>query len=236
MFSRSVFLSGENQIGQTLWRRAGECDILVTMQRKDFRVMLKRRVFLGRVAAFGAFSIVPARVLRGETAPSNQLTRALIGFGSIAHSANHLPFKGSRLIGLCDPYVARVKAGLAAAEKLLAEGKGDLPDLVYFTDDYLAAGALISFARHGVRFPEDVRFVSLATKGFEPVWWQELTRLEWDWAAQGEELARRIAEFLDAKTARVDAKMSPTYIIGDTFPKELGRALGIETVGVKEEK
>ena len=77
--------------------------------------MLKRRDFLGRVAAFGAFSIVPARVLRGETAPSNQLTRALIGFGSIAHSANHLPFKGSRLIGLCDPYVARVREGLKCA-------------------------------------------------------------------------------------------------------------------------
>ena len=79
--------------------------------------MLKRRDFLGRAVAFGAFSIVPASVLRGETAPSNQLTRALIGFGAIAHSANHLPFKGSRLIGLCDPYVARVKEGLAAAEK-----------------------------------------------------------------------------------------------------------------------
>ena len=110
------------------------------------------------------------------------------------------------------------RAGLAAAEKLLAEGKGNLPDLVYFTDDYLAAGALISFARHGVRFPEDVRFVSLATKGFEPVWWQEITRLEWDWFVQGEELARRIVEFLEAKTDSIDAKMSPTYIIGDTFP------------------
>ena len=77
--------------------------------------MLNRRDFLGRVAAFGSFSIVPASVLRGETAPSNQLTRALIGFGSIAHSANHLPFKGSRLIGLCDPYVARVQAGLKCA-------------------------------------------------------------------------------------------------------------------------
>ena len=79
--------------------------------------MLKRRDFLGRAAAFGAFSIVPARVLHGATAPSNQLTRALIGFGSIAHSANHLPFKGSRLIGLCDPYVARVQAGLKCAEE-----------------------------------------------------------------------------------------------------------------------
>ena len=43
----------------------------------------------------------PAMVLLGADAPSNQLTRALIGFGSIAHSENHLPFKGSRLVGLC---------------------------------------------------------------------------------------------------------------------------------------
>ena len=109
------------------------------------------------------------------------------------------------------------RAGLAAVEKLLANGS--LPDLVYFTDDYLAAGALISFARHGVKFPKDVRFVSLATKGFEPVWWQELTRIEWDWFSQGEEIARRIIDFLESRTERIDAKMSPKYIVGDTFPK-----------------
>ncbi len=77
--------------------------------------MQNRRDFLRGAAAIGAFAIVPASVLRGETAPSNQLTRALIGFGAIARSANHLPFKGSRLIGLCDPYDDRVKAGLKAA-------------------------------------------------------------------------------------------------------------------------
>ena len=114
-------------------------------------------------------------------------------------------------------YVQR--AGLAAAEKLLAKGKGALPDLVYFNDDYLAAGALVSFARHGVRFPDDVRFVSLATKGFEPVWWQELTRIEWDWFAQGEWVARRAIDFLESRTECVDAKISPTYIVGDTFPR-----------------
>jgi len=76
-----------------------------------------RRSFLKRVAATSAFSIAPARVLFGANTPSNQLTRALIGFGGIAHSKNHLPYKGSRLIGLCDPDQLRVKAGLAAAEK-----------------------------------------------------------------------------------------------------------------------
>ena len=76
-----------------------------------------RREFLKSAAAMSLFSIAPAGVLRGETAPSNQITRALIGFGCIAHSENHLPFKGSRLIGLCDPYEARVKAGLYHAEQ-----------------------------------------------------------------------------------------------------------------------
>ena len=76
-----------------------------------------RREFLKGAAAIGAFNLIPAKVLWGATAPSNQLTRALIGFGQIAHSANHLPFQGSRLIGLCDPFDCRVAAGLACAEK-----------------------------------------------------------------------------------------------------------------------
>ena len=114
------------------------------------------------------------------------------------------------------------KNHLAAVEKLLAKGKGVLPDLVYFTDDYLASGALISFARHGVRFPDDVRFVSLATKGFEPIWWQEVTRLEWDWFAQGGEIARQIVNLLDSRTECIDEKMSPAYIVGDTFPAAQG--------------
>ena len=110
------------------------------------------------------------------------------------------------------------RAGIAAVENLLVEGKDTLPDLVYFTDDYLASGALVSFSRHGVRFPEDVSFVSLATKGFEPLWWQEVTRLEWDWFAQGEELARRVVDMLESRTGRVDAKISPKYVTGETFP------------------
>ena len=62
--------------------------------------MFTRREVLKTAAGASLFSIVPAGVLRGETAPSNQLTRALIGFGCIAQSGNHLTLKGSRLIGL----------------------------------------------------------------------------------------------------------------------------------------
>jgi DNA-binding LacI/PurR family transcriptional regulator len=109
------------------------------------------------------------------------------------------------------------RAGLAAAERLLADGKAALPDLVYFTDDYLASGALVSFARHGVRFPRDVRFVSLSTKGFEPVWWQDVTRIEWDWFKQGEVLAERAVELLERRGTSIDCTISPEYIAGATF-------------------
>ena len=78
---------------------------------------LPRRTFLKRAGALATFSIVPARVLRSETAPSNQLTRALIGFGGIAHSGNHLGFKGTRLVALCDPDAKRVQDGIVQAEK-----------------------------------------------------------------------------------------------------------------------
>ena len=76
-----------------------------------------RRSFIKGAAAAGAFNIVPAGVLRAASAPSNQLTRALIGFGSIAASENHLPYKGSRLVGLCDPDASHVRFGLEKAKK-----------------------------------------------------------------------------------------------------------------------
>jgi predicted dehydrogenase len=76
-----------------------------------------RRQFLKGAASIGAFNLIPANVLWGATAPSNQLTRALIGCGGIAHSANHLPYRGSRLIGACDPDQLRVAGMLKAAQR-----------------------------------------------------------------------------------------------------------------------
>ena len=77
-----------------------------------------RREFLKGAAAVGAFNIIPAKVLWGATAPSNQLTRAIIGCGGISMSGNHIPFKGSRLVGLCDPDQLRVADRLKKAEEL----------------------------------------------------------------------------------------------------------------------
>jgi myo-inositol 2-dehydrogenase / D-chiro-inositol 1-dehydrogenase len=78
---------------------------------------INRRRFLKSAATMASLSIIPARVLRGQSAPSNQLTRALIGFGGIARSGNHLGYADSRMIAVCDPDESRMKEGVAQAEK-----------------------------------------------------------------------------------------------------------------------
>jgi len=86
-----------------------------------------RREFITGAAAIGAFNLIPARVLWGATAPSNQLTRALIGYGGIARSmdikgkfGNHMnpaEWGFPRIVGICDPDAQHLREGLADAEK-----------------------------------------------------------------------------------------------------------------------
>ena len=92
---------------------------------------MNRREFLKTAGAFGAFNIIPARVLWGATAPSNQITRAIIGLGEISMSGNHLPFGGSRLVGVTDCYQPRIAKALAWAEK---NGKGKIKGYRNFID------------------------------------------------------------------------------------------------------
>ena len=47
-----------------------------------------------------------------------------------------------------------------------------------------------------------------------------MTRIEWDWFKQGEELVLRVVELLDGRTASADSAISPEYITGETFPIE----------------
>lgn len=62
---------------------------------------ITRRNALKTLAAYASIQIVPGHVLglNGQTAPSNQLTRGIIGCGGI--SASHLGMPG-KLLALCD--------------------------------------------------------------------------------------------------------------------------------------
>jgi len=62
-----------------------------------------RRQFLRRAAtATAGFMIVPRRVLGGTlyTAPSDQLTKAIIGVGGMGRG--HINYEGTRLVAICD--------------------------------------------------------------------------------------------------------------------------------------
>jgi myo-inositol 2-dehydrogenase / D-chiro-inositol 1-dehydrogenase len=80
---------------------------------------LSRRDFVkGAAAAASGFSIVPRHVLGGAgfTAPSDELTRAVIGVGGMGRG--HLRYQGARLLAVCD-----VDEGhLNQAVKLVGDG------------------------------------------------------------------------------------------------------------------
>lgn len=61
-----------------------------------------RRTFIkGSLAALATFSIVPRHVLgKGFIAPSDQLTKAIVGTGSMGRG--HIPYAGTKVVALCD--------------------------------------------------------------------------------------------------------------------------------------
>jgi len=77
---------------------------------------LGRREFLARSAfAAAAFTIVPRRVLGGPgfTAPSDELTKAVVGVGGMG--LGHLRYEGSRLVAVCDVDGDHLKTALEAS-------------------------------------------------------------------------------------------------------------------------
>ena len=62
-----------------------------------------RRDFIKKSAVgLAAFSIVPRHVLGGQgfIAPSDRLTKAVIGVGSMGR--NHFPYDGTQVVAICD--------------------------------------------------------------------------------------------------------------------------------------
>ena len=58
---------------------------------------------------------------------------------------------------------------MEAFSRRLAKGRTWLPDVLYFSDDYTASGALKSLMSAGVRIPDDVRVITWSNRGNGPV-------------------------------------------------------------------
>jgi myo-inositol 2-dehydrogenase / D-chiro-inositol 1-dehydrogenase len=98
------------------------------------RVNLGRRDFLRKTGvATLAFTIVPRHVLGGEgyTAPSDQLTKAIIGVGGMGRG--HFDYEGTRLLAVCDVDKIHLDQAVAAGGGNIA-GYHDFRELLSRTD------------------------------------------------------------------------------------------------------
>ena len=100
---------------------------------------------------------------------------------------------------------------------LLSDGWRPEEEVVFFTDDFLAMGALMAFVHAGVRIPEDVKVVSFANAGFGPVFVKPLTRLEMDPKEHGEAVVRWLLAVLRGETVPESAALLSVYREGATF-------------------
>lgn len=113
----------------------------------------------------------------------------------------------SMVRGAMDSFLRRFKS----------RGRGWLPDLFYFTEDHVAAGALTAMLREGVRIPEDVRVVTMANWGLGPVYPVSLTRLEMNPYTHGDALAQMALDYLRHKKPQGRRIVPLQYIEGDSF-------------------
>ena len=91
------------------------------------------------------------------------------------------------------------------------------PDLVLWEDDFLAFGGLTALLELGVRIPDDVYAVTLANRGFGPVYPRTLTRFEFDPVATGKAAVDNILARLAGKPA-TPIRNVVSYQIGESFP------------------
>ncbi|KAA6304101.1 Inositol 2-dehydrogenase, partial [termite gut metagenome] len=83
--------------------------------------IINRRKFLKRtLLSAAAFTIVPRHVLgKGYIAPSDQLTKGIIGVGSMGRG--HIDYAGTRLVAVCDVDKSHLELGKSlAADKVAA--------------------------------------------------------------------------------------------------------------------
>jgi predicted dehydrogenase len=79
--------------------------------------------------AVTAFTIVPRFVLgRGYVAPSDQLTKAVIGVGGMGR--NHFPYNGTRVVAICDVDKGHIRQALAMLKDKGVKTFHDYRDLI----------------------------------------------------------------------------------------------------------
>jgi len=118
-------------------------------------------------------------------------------------------------LGLAPDEVAH--GAYALVDRWFRRGRPRLPDVVFFTDDYIAQGGMLALLRHGIRIPEDLSVVSFANKGHLPIWDRELTRVEVDPVVHGVAVAQAVQTFLRDGHFPSGLSLGSVWVPGETF-------------------
>ena len=94
-------------------------------------------------------------------------------------------------------------SAMRAIRRWVSKSGERLPDMIFFTDDYLAAGGLVALLDAGIRVPEDIRVATLTNRGNCPPFPVSLARIENDPVENGISLAARVLKHLKRKTGRL---------------------------------
>lgn len=127
----------------------------------------------------------------------------------------HMGCEIVRATAAVDTSEAVEHAGLAAMRTVLA--RRERPDFVYFTDDFLARGAIVAMLEAGARVPEDLQFALLATRGSLPAFRCALTRFELDPVAEAEAIGAVILSVLrSGRPRKRPLRLAPCLVTGET--------------------
>ena len=117
----------------------------------------------------------------------------------------------------CDGKLEGVRRGAGEYFAKLIADRAKLPDLLVFTDDYVADGALFALAADGVRIPRDVRVVTLYNCGLGLSSPQEFARIECCYPPNLEKTIAFLLECLSGKGPRRIFRAGPRFVPGPTL-------------------
>ena len=113
---------------------------------------------------------------------------------------------------------ALMQAAYELFDRRLGEnGKDCLPELLYFTDDYVFQGALTAMLQHHVRIPRDVKVVSVANWGAVPPLGCGLARIEHNAYLSGDRIGDLAVAYLTTGKRPSDVCCCPAYVEAGSF-------------------
>ena len=109
--------------------------------------------------------------------------------------------------------------GYDAVSRFLADERNctRLPDVILFDDDHLASGGIVAMLERGLRIPKDVKVVTYANSGNDPIAGVSLARIETDPVSYGNTVAAYVLKHLSGRRRVAAPHISWRFIPGESL-------------------